>query len=740
MRGSRARAVRGALTACVLAALLVASAAGKSTPDPPRGDADPPRVGDIQTSDKQRFSIRAFFRRLDVDGDGQIETDELSAYVGSSVGGNDFDEASEIAAAAASTTALIDGGDQGSTISEEELMTHITRATNHLLTPNRVARWVRFGLSLPQYSDAFSDNAVTALDFPVLVADHGAVLRDELGVKSGLHHGKILRALKRQILGLGAPPGAPTNVRAVAVNATAVAVQWRAPAALGTPPVHAYVLQRRAGDDPKWQVDAVLDAEELAHVSRVAETAEANASLENESLAGSRLKNKNVRRVWNPDGQPTQPTRLRQYRVVAWGAHGSSGYSDPSEVVDVDAAGADSRRSLGDFPNARRRRGLFLKGVDAIEEDPSLTLNLSASSVPATLWRAAASSLLIAGVIARFVFGAASFLGVPGALSGVALRKAADALGRGGTRGFFRLLKKDGAGPAARAGPGGSPAVPGTPAAGGARGDGARRVPSGEITPERASGSTPGALPGSGVSPPAYAAEEARSRSRRSAMFEDAMAAAVAAGVAGSAASGPTPPASGARADAADADASSEESAERGAPLGAAFAAHSRNVSGDGSDEPPRLADATAPFSSAAKKKGRCCVAGCAKRWDKWMSTSGFRMKPAKHYCGLCQRAYCVAHTATSPHGAKGRCDPESKCVCVVCYQSLDEHARFALEATNKLPRVTHFARGELAASPSSRARSRWQSVKQYQLRTSDSTNLPLSPATSSGNLRAAAS
>ena len=133
-------------------------------------------------------------------------------------------------------------------------------------------------------------------------------------------------------------------------------------------------------------------------------------------------------------------------------------------------------------------------------------------------------------------------------------------------------------------------------------------------------------------------------------------------------------------------------------------------------------------------------MAGCTKRWDKWMSTSGFRMKPAKHYCGLCQRAYCVAHTATSPHGAKGRCDPESKCVCVVCYQSLDEHARFALEATNKLPRVSHFARGELAASPSSRARSRWQSVKQYQLRTSDSTTLPLSPATSFGNLRAAAS
>jgi hypothetical protein len=676
-------------------------------------------VGDIQTSDKQRFSIRAFFRRLDADGDGQIETDELSAYVGNSVGGLDFDEASEIAAAAASTTALIDGGDQGSTISEEELMTHITRANNQLLTPNRVARWVRFGLSLPQHADAFSDNAVTALDFPLLVADHGAVLRDELGVKSGLHHGKILRALKRQLLGLGKPPGSPTRVRAVALNATAVAVQWRAPEELGTPPVHAYVLQRRAGDDPKWQVDAVLDAEELAHVSRIHEN-------ENKEDGGG---------VVNPDGQPA---RLRQYRVVAWGAHGSSGYSDLSEVVDVNAAGADGRRSLGDFPETRRRRlpfsffTFFKSGVDAVEEDLS---SKSASEDPSsTLWRAAASSLLVAGVTARFVFGAASFLGLPGALGGVALRKAAAALGRGG--GFSR---RDGAGPAARAGPTrGSPAVPGTPAAGGAR-QGARRVPSGETTPEQASGSTPGALPGSGASPPAYAAEEARSRSRRSAMFEDAMAAAVAAGVAGGAASAPAPPASGARVDAADADASSEESADRGEPLGAAFAAHSRNVSGDGSDEPPRLADATAPFSSAAKKKGRCCVAGCTKRWDKWMSTSGFRMKPAKHYCGLCQRAYCVAHTATSPHGAKGRCDPESKCVCVVCYQSLDEHARDELEATNKLPRAASLGETQ-PLTPSSRARSRWQSVKQYQLRTSDSTNLPLSPATSSGNLRAFAS
>ena len=158
-------------------------------------------------------------------------------------------------------------------------------------------------------------------------------------------------------------PGAPTNVRAVAVNATAVAVQWRAPEELGTPPVHAYVLQRRAGDDPKWQVDAVLDAEELAHVSRIDEADPADGFFGDGD--GSR------RSVRNPDGQPA---RLRQYRVIAWGAHGSSGYSDPSEVVDVNAAGA--RRSgsgVSDASGATRRRWICLLYTSPSPRDATLS-------------------------------------------------------------------------------------------------------------------------------------------------------------------------------------------------------------------------------------------------------------------------------------------------------------------------------------------------------------------------------
>ena len=183
-------------------------------------------------------------------------------------------------------------------------------------------------------------------------------------------------------------------------------------------------------------------------------------------------------------------------------------------------------------------------------------------------------------------------------------------------------------------------------------------------------------------------------------------------------------------------------------------------VSGWSEEKPKHVRDVASALRARVREEGCNSLEECERFRDlaeftklSWEILYTKNRRPARsfhhneRFRNMVRRAYHeleaeddVAHTATSPHGAKGRCDPESKCVCVVCYQSLDEHARFALEATNKLPRVTHFARGELAASPSSRARSRWQSVKQYQLRTSDSTNLPLSPATSSGNLRAAAS
>ena len=148
------------------------------------------------------------------------------------MGGTDLDSLQEIRDAVAGVTQRMDSHDVGSTISVEELQRHLAKS-DKLLTTHRVERWVRYGLEFPQYAEAFAANAITALDFPALVADHGAALREDLRVTSGLHHGKLVRALKRQILGLGSVPSEPLGVRAGAINGTAIAVQWSPPEDVG---------------------------------------------------------------------------------------------------------------------------------------------------------------------------------------------------------------------------------------------------------------------------------------------------------------------------------------------------------------------------------------------------------------------------------------------------------------------------------------------------------------------------
>jgi hypothetical protein len=59
------------------------------------------------------------------------------------------------------------------------------------LQDHRVVEWVAHGLNLPQYAAAFKRNAITALDFPLLVADGGAMLQQELGIASKLHREQV---------------------------------------------------------------------------------------------------------------------------------------------------------------------------------------------------------------------------------------------------------------------------------------------------------------------------------------------------------------------------------------------------------------------------------------------------------------------------------------------------------------------------------------------------------------------
>jgi hypothetical protein len=306
MRTSKTK-TKNASTRLLLLLLLAVLAARVVAAAPARDD---PRAATAA----HRRSFRSFFRALDKDDDGQIERAELTDAI-RGVGGDDFDTEREIRDAVRATTKKIDGADRGDGISEDELVDHLTNPSNPLLVPHNVERWVRHGLLFPRYADAFRDNAVTALDFPALIADDARALREDLGISSALHRGQLTRALKRQILDLGAVPSEPRDVKVSAVNASAVAIRWRAPARLGTPPTHLYVVKVQAGNDPKWHADGVVAADETHHVFSSAKIPAAH-----------------------------------RFEVIAWGAHGASEKRVVSKPAFVRPAARDRDES-----SARRR-------------------------------------------------------------------------------------------------------------------------------------------------------------------------------------------------------------------------------------------------------------------------------------------------------------------------------------------------------------------------------------------------
>lgn len=151
---------------------------------------------------------REFFQSLDVNHDGQISEAEATAYIRSGIGGTEFDTPAEIDAAVRQMVANVDGGDGGTSISSAELDRHL----HSVLDGVRVADWVQHAVGLAQYAEAFRANAISPLDFPLLIQNGGALLAAELGVASALHRAKLVRAMQQQILGLGHPPTAPSGV------------------------------------------------------------------------------------------------------------------------------------------------------------------------------------------------------------------------------------------------------------------------------------------------------------------------------------------------------------------------------------------------------------------------------------------------------------------------------------------------------------------------------------------------
>ncbi|KAK9858438.1 hypothetical protein WJX84_010174 [Apatococcus fuscideae] len=186
-------------------------------------------------------------------------------YIGKEFGASEFTE-QELGAAVQRMESKLDSSDNDVTVSQAEVEVHL----RSLLQGRKVADWVSHSLSLPQYADAFRDNSITALDFPLLVLDGGTTLQSDLKVTSQLHRLQLTRAIKRVMLGLGEPPSAPRQLTCQCTACGAVTLSWQAPSQLGHPAMHKYRLARSsssesAADMASW--DAIFDEIDPADIS-----------------------------------------------------------------------------------------------------------------------------------------------------------------------------------------------------------------------------------------------------------------------------------------------------------------------------------------------------------------------------------------------------------------------------------------------------------------------------------------
>ena len=78
----------------------------------------------------------------------------------------------------------------------------------------------------------------------------------------------------------------------------------------------------------------------------------------------------------------------------------------------------------------------------------------------------------------------------------------------------------------------------------------------------------------------------------------------------------------------------------------------------------------------------KCSHPGCTARWTAKTSLAGKRV--VHHFCGMCQAWFCEVHTRISPHGSRGRCKPESRCICLNDFLSLTKEQQRELDSDNK--------------------------------------------------------
>jgi len=294
------RMARASLPLVALAALVVAVAVARACAS--------------VTSRARGFS--GFFRAIDGDGDGELTSGELRAYV-DGVGGRDLDERREVVEAVRATMATMDTEDEGVTVNLRELR----RAARGMASARDVGEWVARGVGYPEYADAFVESRITTLDFPQLLAEDGDGLR-KIGVQKLIHRHALMRAMKRQLLLVGRRPSAPRRASARKLESggeAAVRVSWVRPRDLGSPEVHEYVIQSGVGVGGrvfKWTDVGSVGARKF---------------------------------VFDVEGLSRAPGLRHTFRVVAWSEFGHSDLSKGMSNWITMVEDADAKGWLGKF-------------------------------------------------------------------------------------------------------------------------------------------------------------------------------------------------------------------------------------------------------------------------------------------------------------------------------------------------------------------------------------------------------
>lgn len=158
------------------------------------------------------------------------------------------------------------------------------------MTANHVVDWVTHGLQLPQYAEAFRQNAINGMDFPTLIENDSRALVEELGIQGTLHLKKITYALMRQVFGIGKHPGPIKSLRCSRSFDGGIQLLWEPPTIQGVPPLHKYLIERWSKTSSTWI--HVADSRATAYMDREA----------------------------------VIPGKNYTYRVQTWGGHGPSNW------------------------------------------------------------------------------------------------------------------------------------------------------------------------------------------------------------------------------------------------------------------------------------------------------------------------------------------------------------------------------------------------------------------------------